>query len=182
MPATATRILVVGSHSPAIISALGLFWPLGWVSQSIGKLAEARHALKTSHVCAILSAEFLPDGTGYDLTDVAVEQSGTLLVGVKLSENRLWLPVVEHGRRVLGTRAIAESALRSEIEALILPSPRHRLAAALRSSHIAFSKRTADEGKTATRIMLGSASAEIYTEPEVKLSTKAHEGRMTAGR
>ena len=86
MPGTATRILVVDFHSPTIISTVGRSWPLRWTSQSIRKFPEARRALKSSHVHAILSAEFLPDGTGYDLTDLAVEQSGMLFVGVEPSE------------------------------------------------------------------------------------------------
>ena len=67
----------------------------------------------------VLAAETMPDGRGYDLTNCVVNHSATLLISIALSESCLWLPVVQHGVRTLGERALNSFTLQSEITALL---------------------------------------------------------------
>lgn len=46
-------------------------------------------------------------------------KGGSLLVGVALSEPALWLPVIEKGRRILGSRALNARMLEPELERLL---------------------------------------------------------------
>lgn len=124
MSATAMRILIVGPHSTAATATTGRFSKLGWDAQAVDTLAEAHILLRTVQVDVVLAAEQLTDGRGDELAEAVAKQTGTLLVSVALSENNLWLPVIERGRRVLGTRAINGGALESEIQLLLSDSAR----------------------------------------------------------
>ena len=81
----------------------------GFGSRTVETLREARDLLGTFRWDVVLAAESLVDGRGYDLTEIVARRSGTLLVGVPLSESCLWLPVVERGALVLGRRALKPS-------------------------------------------------------------------------
>jgi hypothetical protein len=81
-------------------------------------VAEAEASLRETRFDIVLASEFLPDGRGYDLTGCVVDSSATLLVAIALSEACLWLPVVQHGIRTLGDRALNSHTLQSEIAAL----------------------------------------------------------------
>ncbi len=75
--------------------------------------------LETIRFPVVLAAEKLPDGNGYELGSSAEEQEATLMVGLKLTETSLWLPVVEKGERSLGTRALNPVMLEIEVEKLL---------------------------------------------------------------
>jgi len=119
MAATEVRILVVGSNGSIPIVAPGRLTFRDWPYHTVETLDEARTALSTMQDCLVLASECLPDGRGYELSDLVARNLGSLLVRVSLSENSLWLPVIEHGKRVLGMRAIQDGALDSEIAILL---------------------------------------------------------------
>jgi DNA-binding response OmpR family regulator len=119
MSAAVIRILVVGSHPPATSAITTRLVLLGWGSQLVDTLREASIALETFKFEVVLSAEHLPDGRGYELTEVVASRKSTLFVCVALSENSLWLPVLDRGASVLGTRAVSGSDLEFEIVKLL---------------------------------------------------------------
>jgi DNA-binding response OmpR family regulator len=119
MSAAVIRILVVGNHPAATSAITTRLMLLGWASQVVDTLREARNALATLKFEVVLAAEILPDGRGYELTEGVAFRSGTLFVCVALSENSLWLPVLDRGASVLGTRAISGAELESEIVKLL---------------------------------------------------------------
>src|SRR5208282_952663 len=129
MPTTEVRILVVGSHGsiPIVVPGRSSFrdWPL----QIVGTLDEARAALSMMQGSLVLASENLPDGRGCEHSDLVARHLGSLLVCVSLSENSLRLPVIEHGKQVLGTRAIPEGAVDSEIAILLRNAPRDAVGA-----------------------------------------------------
>jgi hypothetical protein len=129
MPATEFRILVVGSVGsiPRVVPGRSAF--RDWPSQVVETLGEARTALSTMQDALVLASENLPDGRGYELSDLVARYLGSLLVCVSLSENSLWLPVIEHGKRVLGMRAIQDGALDSEIAILLRNASREAVGA-----------------------------------------------------
>jgi len=112
-------LLVVGSPSPLTQTIINQLAHHGKPHVLARTVQEALLALGDYHFGAVLASEILPDGRAYELMP-AVEKSGTsLLVGVALSESRLWLPVVESGRRVLGSRALNARVLEYELERLM---------------------------------------------------------------
>jgi len=115
MPATAIRILLIGDSSASTNVILGCLLQCGWGSYVVDTVRDAEQMLKTFQVDVVLAAETLPDGRGYDLAGCVARQRGTLLVGVALSENALWLPVIDRGRCVLGSRAIGARMLETEL-------------------------------------------------------------------
>ena len=56
---------------------------------------EAETVLKTIRFKAILAAENVRDGSGYELAPLVARQSGNLFISIALSETCLWLPVIE---------------------------------------------------------------------------------------
>jgi len=141
MAATAFRILMIGNSSPSTQITLGRLSECGWGSYAVQNVRDGQELLKTFQVDVVLATESLPDGRGYDLAECVARQLGTLLVGVALSENALWLPVIQRGHRVLGTRAIGARMLEAELiseltsRALVRggpvrpPEPQHKRAA-----------------------------------------------------
>jgi hypothetical protein len=87
--------------------------------QRAEKLSEARDFLEIFRLDIVLASESLADGRGYALADAMRRQSGTLIVGVPLSESCLWLPVVERGVTVLGRRAFSPTMLEAELDRLL---------------------------------------------------------------
>jgi len=85
----------------------------------VASLRDAHIVLQTIRFPLVLAAEKLEDGTGYELTDWATKQELTLIVGLQLTETLLWLPVVEDGRRSLGSRALNPIMLEGEIERML---------------------------------------------------------------
>jgi hypothetical protein len=119
MSAMGMRILVIGTST---FDTTGMFNRLerrGWGACVVSTLREGRDLLRRYKFDLVLSAEVLPEGRGYDISDAVAKQSGTLLVGIALSESWLWLPVVEFGRKVLGKRALNLGLLESEARELL---------------------------------------------------------------
>jgi hypothetical protein len=113
------RILVIGACSVDTKAMLNRLAKRGWGSRTMDTLREGRDLLQAFKFDLILSSESLPDGRGYELSEMVTHQSGTLLVGIALSESQLWLPVVERGQNVLGKRALYASMLESEAQKLL---------------------------------------------------------------
>jgi DNA-binding NtrC family response regulator len=121
------RILVVGPCDSAIKRTIERLASHGWRCQVVDLLAEAKEALKKSEYEIVLAAEYMPDGRGYDLTDIIARSSSSLFVGVMLSDRYLWLPTVERGLRTLGMRAVNPAMLEETMEDML---PHSALAAA----------------------------------------------------
>jgi DNA-binding response OmpR family regulator len=132
MPPRVMRILVVGPPLPSTATALRHLATRGWGSRCVPTIQEAAELLATFHFELVLSRETLPDGRGYDIAERIARQAGTLLVGISLSEGCLWLPVIDHGAKVLGTRAIHSARLELEVEALLETRKLENIAAAVR--------------------------------------------------
>jgi len=115
MSGIAFRLLMIGNSSPSTQITLGRLSECGWGSYAADCVRDGERLLKSFQVDVVLAAECLPDGRGYDLADCVARQLGTLMVGVALSENALWLPVIDRGRRVLGSRAIGGRMLEAEL-------------------------------------------------------------------
>ncbi len=116
MPATAMRILIAGTPGPGTNAMLARLGGRGFGSHAVETLREARDLLGTFRFDVVLAAESVADGRGYELAKIVAQRSGTLLVGVALSESWLWLPVVERGVLVLGRRALNARALELELD------------------------------------------------------------------
>jgi len=115
MSGIASRLLMIGNSLPSTQITLGRLSECGWGSYAADCVRDGERLLKSFQVDVVLAAETLPDGRGYDLADCVARQLGTLMVGVALSENALWLPVIDRGRRVLGSRAIGARMLEAEL-------------------------------------------------------------------
>jgi hypothetical protein len=123
MPTTELRILVIGRLSPTMHDILRRFSARGWGAQHARNVQEAKDLLGIFDYDVVLASETLSDGRGYDLADSVAVHSRTLMVGVALSEAHLWLPVVERGRNVLGSRGLNDHSMESEMTSL-LAAPR----------------------------------------------------------
>lgn len=119
MPAITLRILTVGALGPATAELLKNLEAKGWGARAVATLGEALELFATFKFDVVLANESLPDGRGYDASQAVARHSATLLVGVALSESRLWLPVIERGANVLGTRAFNTAVLNSDLEILL---------------------------------------------------------------
>jgi DNA-binding response OmpR family regulator len=115
------RILIVGPPKAGTDGIIRKLTAAGLGSHSVASVAEAETVLKTIRFKVVLSAEKLPDGTGYELASLIGRQAGTLFIGVSLSETCLWLPVVEKGSRTLGRRAMNPTMLEAEMRQLLRP-------------------------------------------------------------
>jgi DNA-binding response OmpR family regulator len=123
------RILVVGTPSRGTQSILSRLASCGWGSRTVETLREAEVLVNTFRFDMVLATESLPDGRAYAMTQAIARRSGTLIVAIALSESCLWLPVVEQGRRVLGTRALRPEQLEREAEKILRASDPKQLRA-----------------------------------------------------
>lgn len=119
MPALGMRILVVGTPSRATQSILSRLASCGWGSRTVETLREAEALANTFRFDLVLATESLPDGRAYAMTQMMARGGGTLIVAIALSESCLWLPVVEKGERVLGTRALNSEQFEREAEKIL---------------------------------------------------------------
>lgn len=119
MSATTMRILFAGTPGPVTDEVLARLAARGFGAYRVEKLREARELLETFRLDVALAAESLSDGRGYALADAMRRNSGSLIVGVALSESCLWLPVVERGVSVLGKRAFNPAMLEMELDRLL---------------------------------------------------------------
>jgi len=126
MPVEAMRILVIGSLASPTDMILRRLASRGWGARRVETLREAQNMLLTFQFDIVLSAESVADGRGYEIAQLVIARAGTLIVGVALSESCLWLPVVEQGARVLGSRALNAHMLESKMEMLIGARERRR--------------------------------------------------------
>jgi len=135
MSTDAVRILVVGTSTASTESTLKSLARSGWESHSVKTVREAETVLRTIRFQVTLATEKLPDGTGYELASLIVQQTGNLFISVPLSETCLWLPAVENGVRSLGQRALNPLTLGTEaagilrtrdIASVVLESERNR--------------------------------------------------------
>jgi hypothetical protein len=122
MSTALVRILIVGPSTSGTDGIVKKLTGAGWGSHSVATVGEAETVLKTIRFKVVLSAEKLPDGTGYELAPLIGRQAGTLFIGVSLSETCLWLPVVERGSRTLGRRAMNPTMLEAEVSQLLRPT------------------------------------------------------------
>jgi CheY-like chemotaxis protein len=119
MPYRNCRILAVGDSSPAGESVMHSLSRRG-AQQSVARtVQEAILRLRDFPFDVVLACEALADGRAYELMPMVERKGSSLLVAVALSESALWLPVVENGRRVLGSRALNARMLESELERLL---------------------------------------------------------------
>jgi len=118
MSGAKSQVLVVGESS---------IFQEGSVRQSsfnvancvaVETIREAEKELEAMNGGVVLAAEVLPDGRAYELMPAVEKDGGSLLVAVALSESNLWLPVVDLGKRVLGSRALNSQLLELELERL----------------------------------------------------------------
>jgi len=119
MAATTMRILFAGTPAPMMNEVLARLAARGFGAYRAEKLREARELLETFRVDIVLATESLVDGSGYALADTMKQHSGTLIVGVALSESWLWLPVVERGVSVLGKRALGHAMIEAELDRVL---------------------------------------------------------------
>ena len=119
MPALGMRILVVGTPSRGTQAILSRLASCGWGSRMVETLREAEPLVNTFRFDMVLATESLPDGRAYAMTQLIARRGGTLIVAVALSESCLWLPVVERGAKVLGTRALNPEQLEVEAQKIL---------------------------------------------------------------
>jgi len=115
MCATTVRILTVGNSSEATDITLRRLASSGWGSYGVASVREGLEIAKTFQLDVILAREVLPDGRGYEFAGLAIRQKVSLLVGIALTDHSLWLPVIDRGSRVLGSRAIGAHLLQNEL-------------------------------------------------------------------
>lgn len=136
MPGTAVRILVVGPLTTATNEMSQRLERHGWATHAVSTLRDAYVVLQTIRFPLVLAADKLDDGTGYELTSWATKQELTLIVGLPLTETLLWLPVVEAGRRSLGSRALNPIMLEGEIERMFAEMDSARAIEGVRSREL----------------------------------------------
>lgn len=119
MSATTMRILFAGTSAPVTDEVLARLAARGFGAYRVEKLREARELLETFRLDVALATESLADGRGYALAEAMRRRSGSLIVGVALSESCLWLPVIERGVSVLGKRAFNPAMLEMELDRLL---------------------------------------------------------------
>jgi hypothetical protein len=112
----AMRTLFVGALTPRITTILTRLGQKGFGSYAVESLGQAREAVESSSFELAIALERLDDGQGYELTELVTRRGGSLFVGVETSQDYLWLPVVDHGKRVLGASALDYDMLEGELE------------------------------------------------------------------
>lgn len=159
MCALVVRILVAGPIHSATRAVLNRLVKHGWGFHAVETLREANTVLGTFQYDLVLASEFLPDGRGYDLMSNLLRRGASLLVGIELSESCLWLPVLDHGKKTLGSRALNARLLESEMES-ILRGP--------------ISVREEEQGGQPARATESPAASGAFTELEKKARATAH--------
>jgi hypothetical protein len=110
------RTLFVGKPRPQDVAMLTRMGRRGWGSYSADNLSEARMLIEGGGFDLVLALQALPEGSGYELIAAVAEREGSLFVGIDLLRDRLWIPVVEHGERVFGDRAVHADSVEAEWE------------------------------------------------------------------
>jgi hypothetical protein len=140
MAIIAVRILFVGGSSPRTTAILTQLGQKGRGSYGVDTVKEAQTLLKTFKFDLVLALERLADGGGYDLVEQAMQRSNSLLVGIELLDTYLWLPVVYHGKNVMGERAINSEMVGRELEEILAACDRAHARATIHDSSGATAK------------------------------------------
>jgi len=82
-------------------------------------MEQARKLIPDCKFELVISLERVDDGSAYDLMPLVGDYRGSLVVGVKSSSGYLWLTVLDHGQKVLGTSAMDYSQLETELEEVL---------------------------------------------------------------
>lgn len=110
------RTVFAGNPTAQISLILTRLRYKGLGSYTLDSLKQARELMKSGRFELAIALERLSDGEGYELTGAAEQSGGSLIVGVATSGGYLWLPVVEHGTKVHGARALDYDMLEQELE------------------------------------------------------------------
>ena len=124
MAIIAVRILFTGRSSTQTNGILTRLGNRGWGSYGVDSVSESKTLMNTFKFDVVLALENLNDGRGYDLAEVVKERGNSLLVGIELKDTHLWLPVVYHGKNVLGECAINSEMIERELAGLLATSER----------------------------------------------------------
>ena len=116
MPDIAMRTVFAGRPTAQITAILTRLGYKGFGSTTLDSLEQARELVKSRKVELAIALERLSDGGGYELTGAAERSGSSLIVGVATSRGYLWLPVVDHGAKVHGARALDYDMLEQELE------------------------------------------------------------------
>jgi hypothetical protein len=121
------RILFIGVPCPQMAEILTRLGQKGFGSYSIDCMKRGRALIENGKFELVISLERVDDEYGYGLSPLVAAYEGSLFVGIKSSGTHLWLPVVDHGAKVLGTTAVDYFALESELQDVLTHrSPRAR--------------------------------------------------------
>ncbi|HUO34171.1 MAG TPA: hypothetical protein VMU43_04205 [Candidatus Acidoferrum sp.] len=190
------RVLLVGGLGPLTQELDDRLSQRGKpVATRAGSVRDGLAVLQNGNFNVVLATEILPDGRAYELMPAVERMGGNLLVAVALSESALWLPVVERGKCVLGSRALNAHMLASELERLEAAAPPAmvRAAAAMRladEASLDARSRILARRAAALPLRLQSRAAldarrESFDPPPLSLAAAREaekEGRHAAGR
>lgn len=115
----AMRTLFVGRPCHRVTVILTRLGRRGFGSYAIERMEQARELIPECKFELVISLERVDDGSAYDLMPLVGNYRGSLVAGVKSSSGYLWLTVLDHGRKVLGTSAMDYSQLETELEEVL---------------------------------------------------------------
>jgi hypothetical protein len=124
MTTIAVRILFTGKSSTQTTAILTRLGKQGWGSYGVDAVSESKTLMETFKFDIVLALENLSDGRGYDLAETVKERGNSLLVGIELSDTHLWVPVVYHGKNVMGECAINSEMIERELAGLLAAGER----------------------------------------------------------
>jgi len=155
MATAAAPVFFIGKPSSQNIAMLARLGRRGWSSHSVGNLREAENLMKTSSFDLALTSSWLRDGSGYELAASVAECGGSLFVEIGLTEQTVWVPVVERGERVFGQRAISAQELEWVAEQILLAAheaklPTNRKGMGAAAGHIGYPPTQIPFGATCT--------------------------------
>jgi hypothetical protein len=111
----AMRTVFVGCPTQQITAILTRLGRVGFGSYAVDSLREGRDLIEGGGFDLVLSVENVEDGNGYDLASPVMKACGSLFVGVETCVGYLWLPVIDHGEKVLGSGAMDYGLLELEL-------------------------------------------------------------------
>jgi hypothetical protein len=112
----AMRTLFVGSPSPQITAILTRLGQKGFGSYAADAAPQGHELLEAGKFELVIALEKIEGGEGYEFAGPVKRKGGSLFVGIETSNDRLWVPVIDHGETVLGGRAVDYSMLEGELE------------------------------------------------------------------
>jgi hypothetical protein len=110
------RTVFVGCPPLQMTGILTRLGRVGFGSYAVDSLKEGLNLVESGGFELVVSLERLEDGNGYDLAAPVMKGGGSLFIGVEIAGGGcLWLPVVDHGERVLGDSAMDYGLLELEL-------------------------------------------------------------------